>query len=530
MKVTAAAKVGLTVILVVVVILAIYKGMGWRVPGMPTKAVKGYLLHASFASVKGLNRGVDVLLNGNPVGEVDKIQNDWYGGVLVTLVIKGGQPIHEHAAFTISRDNIFGGYKVTIDEPRSGRLIRPVSNGECEIRIHSGMVEEDAPVIKAGRTIGRIKSVQPYEPRSERVLIALDEEITLTEDMAFVPHRPPGTLHRGLVVYSPLPPDAHVEGVREPGPEDLVADADRALIELTDQASQVIGEVADLIQRLEELADPEEVGRLFDTLSAEVEMIGESVQRLTKDLETLIAETGPHVTRTMENVEEVSAEARDLMEGLSEYGDPELREEIRQTVSNLAEASDSLIKVLDELQELTGDEELRESITGAIDEARATLEEARGALEEAREVIGETSETVEDARSIEATGEIALRYSPDSDFWAGDVNVEIGMEGGDWLFTAGVDDIGERERGSAQIGWWVNETTTTRIGVHRGKFGFGLDWREEAVGLFTDLYDPNDLQWDIYAGYAIQPELKVVIGVEDLLEEEELNFGLAYLF
>ena len=530
MKVTAAAKVGATVILAVIVILAIYKGMGWRIPGMPGRAVKGYKLYVSFSTVKGLNRGVDVLLNGNPVGEVDKIQNDWYGGVLVTLVIRGNQPIHEHAAFTISRENIFGSYKVTIDEQRSGRLIGPVRDGECEVRIQSGMVDVGGAVVKDGRTIGRIESVDRYEPRSDRVAMTLEPEVELAEDLVFVPYRPSGSLLRGLAVYGPLPPDSQVEGRREPGPEDLIADADKALIELTDQASHVIVEVTDLIGRLEELADPEEVGRLFDTLSAEVELIGESVERLTSELESLVAEAGPHVTQTLQNVEELSSEARDLMGGLAEYDDPELREAIREIVANLSDASDRLVDILDDLKQYTGDAGLRTEITTAVGEARTTLEEARGTLETAREAIGEASRTMDTVKRIEASGEFTLRYSPDPDRWAGDLDLQIGKEGGRLFLVGGVDDIGERERGNAQVGWRMTDTSSARLGVHRGKLGLGLDWRDEAVSLITDLYDPNDLNWDVYGGYAIQPELKVVVGVEDLLEEEELNFGLAYLF
>ena len=288
--------------------------------------------------------------------------------------------------------------------------------------------------------------------------------------------------------------------------------------------------LGDLLENIEEILSPEDIRRILDELAAEASAIAQNIVELTDRLNVLLAETQPHLIGTMENIEGVTEEAHELIEGLGMYNSPTMRKNIEQLIANLTEASDKMVDILEDIEGYSSDEVLKEDITGTIHEARLAIEQARGTLEEAEVALDDVRSGMDVLTGVEAGGEFRIRHAPDPDRWSGDVNIRIGMEQSDAYVVAGIDDIGENERLNAQIGWWIGDDSSARIGVRRGKLGLGADWHSEAVRVVSDLYDLNDLQWDVYGGYAIVPELDIIIGVEDLLDDNEMNFGLAFRF
>jgi len=530
MKVTSAAKVGFTAILVVLALVAVYRGLGWDLPLFPDRSGESYEIYVKFETVKGLRRGVDVMLNGNPIGGVEAIDNDGFGGVLVTLKISTRMNMHEHAKFVISRDSIFGSYLVSIEEPRSGIMTAPVVDGQFILKMESGAVAVGGPVVLNGEEIGRITGIEPADIRSEHVTVTLDSTVEVNDKMAFVPTPALGDVPSGITVYNRIAPGSTVPGEREPGPEDLVVAADKALLEITDQAGVLMAQLGVLLDKVSESLEPEEIRATLDALASEATIIATNISSLTVKLNALLDETQPHLIATTENVEAITENANLLVEGLTEYNDPEFRENIEELILNLNEASESLVSILDDIEEYTSDDVMREDIKAAIHEARFTIEEARGTLDAAEGAIENVSTGMNIFGGIETSAEFVLRTEPEDDRWAGDLNVKVGLEGSDTFVEAGVDDIGENDLINAQIGWWIEPEVSARVGIHRGKIGLGTEWNDSQFRIKGDLYNLNDLQWDLYGGYAIIPELGIIIGIEDLLDDDELNFGLAFWF
>jgi ABC-type transporter Mla subunit MlaD len=540
MKVTAPAKVGLTAIALVLVFVAIYHGMGWPLPWEPKQALGTYTLTVGFASVKGLDRGADVQLNGNAVGEVAGIDNDNFGGVQVSLSIKDRYKIHKNAAFTILRDSIFGGYLVSIDEARSGYMENPPSEGVATVYVRPDSVEVGGSVFKAGvddqgnkiaEEIGWIISVTPAKDKPDEVIVTLDDITQVNTDMAFLPWRPSLGELTGFIVYDVyIPGDTIAEGEREAGPEDLIATASKSLEDITSRANLIIEQVSILLNDLNEFIDPEQISTVLDTLSAEATTIARNIDQLTTQLNSLLSESQPHILGTLENVEGLTGDTRQLVADLGEYNTPELRENIDTIVTNLAEATGKLNDILLDLEKYTSDEELRLTVKDTISQAHATLIQAQDSLDSVNQIMSEMSGTVGTVGNVEAGGGFTLRYNNEAERWAEDFDFWVGAGETDAFLTVGVSDIGETDRGSAQAGFNLNDSFAARAGVHRGKMGLGIDWRSNAVRFASDLYDPNNLTWDVYGGYAVMPDLDIIIGVEDLLEEDEVNFGLTYRF
>ena len=322
MKITSAAKVGFTVIMLALVFVAIYRGMGWRLPWTKTP-IGAYSLTVGFASVKGLNRGADVQLNGNAVGEVVEIRNDGYGGVLVDLNIRTKEPIHEHARFVINRDSIFGSYLVSIEETRSGRMEGAQVGNEARVILGTGLVSEGGLVFRKGEVIGEIISIVPNgDNRSDRITLRLIGDEKLTQDMAFVPFRTASGEPGGLTVHGVLESGAVIDGHREPGPEDLVATADEALREITQQASLIIGQVSLLLEDLTAFIDPEQISHVIETLASEATLIANNIERLTLQLNYMLTESEPHIIGSLENIEGLTGDARRLLADVGEYNTP----------------------------------------------------------------------------------------------------------------------------------------------------------------------------------------------------------------
>jgi len=535
MKVTSAAKVGFTVVLVVVVLVFIYKGLGWTLP-FTTPARGNYPVYANFISVKGLNRGADVQLNGNYVGEVGDITNDGFGGVQVALLIRDGQIIHDHADFTISRDSIFGSYMVMISESRAGRMTSGISGGEFTVRVAEGSVDEGGLVVirdeETGEvvTIGQILAVDECGSLSECVRVSSPNGAVLDEDMAFVPTRFTSDGPRGFIIHNALEPRDVVSGTRDPGPEDLVATADVALRDVTGQVTIILEQFSSLLDNIEQLLGPEDFQNLFETLTDEISTISEGIVDLTGQLNAILADSRPYIEGTFENIEGMTSDAREMIAGFSEYNDPEVRKNITDLVENLSVASEQLVSILEDVEAYTSDEELREDISGSISEARAAITDARSTLDLANEAITGATDTMGTMTSIDTGADLTVRYNNDTERWASDFNFWVGMEDLPGYVTAGIDDIGETDRVNAQFGWRFDDSVSARVGARRGKLGVGIDWEAEAFRVVSDLYDPNDLSWNVYAGYAVFPQIDLMVGVEDLLEEEELNLALSFRF
>lgn len=540
MKFTAAAKVGLTAIILALVFIGIFRGMGWSMSWLSGKKAGDYFLYMQFASVKGLKPGADVQLNGNAIGEVVSLDNTEWGGVIVKVVIHKDKPIHikhgenSQTVFSISRESIFGSYMVTIDEPGSGQLLPSGSNSRAVVKMPAGKVSTGASVWKDDVDIGLLESVEKINDYVDSVTILLtDMDVELDESMAFMPYRPPGSRITGLDVYIRLEPNTPTEpvfGNREPGPEDLVKDVDIQLTQMSLSAQDVLTQVAGLLGNVSELIDKEQVQKLIDTLSTEIVTIADNIVRLTGRLDAVLAENQPYLNQTMSNVEGITGETRDLISGLQEYNTPERKAQIEAIITNLTTATETLSKVLDDVEGMTSDPQIQSDLRGTISQARATLEQAQSTLASAGQTIDQANSSVAAVGGIEANGEFTLRYAPDPERWTADLEAYLRIKRSNTYFTAGLNDIGEDQSTNAQVGWWITDDLGGRVGIHRGKIGMGVDWRSDPYDFATELYDPNNLTWDLYGGYAILPELGLVVGVEDLLGRDEVNLGLAFRF
>jgi hypothetical protein len=530
MKVTSAAKVGFTAILLALVLIGTFKGLGYKFSWFGGGNANAYKIYVNFVTVKGLNSGGDVQLNGNPVGEVGEITNDGYGGVVVELNIRTGQQIHRHAKFTIGRDSIFGGYLVTIDEALSGYLVGSENKEQAMVRVVKGSVQLGGLVIDQGERIGKISKIAPNDDRSDLVTIAMEREFEVDPTMAFVPSRAVGEQLAGLDIFEKLPDGASVDGIREPGPEDLVADVDRALLGVTKDVSSVLSQVNALIANFSGVLDKAKVQEMINTISSQAILIADNIARLSSRLDSLVAENQPHINATLQNVEQVSSDAHVLLADLQKYNSPEFRQKIEDITTNLKTATESLNLILTDLEGMTSDKETIQKIKDTINQANTTLVSAQETLDTTKKAVEKAQSKMSDLGNIDTRADFTLRVAPDPNTWSGDIDFKLGTKKGKTFLQGGVTGIGENDRVRAQIGQKLSDTTSGKLGIYKGKVSIGADFDIKDFSIGTDFYDPNEITWDIFGTWAFSPQLGIVIGVEDLLDNNQTNVGLKVRF
>jgi len=563
-KFTYAAKVGLLFVVGIFLFFMTMGILGKKIWSF--KKPKGYTITIVFENTKGLQEGYEVQYNGFWIGDVGQPQRHRFGEVEVPVhIFNNDYKIHRNAFFAISRESIFGSYILYISEGSGGILLSQdkaknivtleMPRGQtvrgAEVVYHHPSEESGGPV-GAGTLIGTVLDIvkNPDDVFSDLVTVVMlpNTGVELTSDHTFVPsHRQEirmvpattGQANESVVVgqvdvYERIKDGDTVIGFREPGPEDLVSSADT----LIKSASEAIGKVsvsltdvvANINSVLSGLGDEltgEGEGTLKSKIFAAVDKLQSgltNVETLTGNLNSILTDAKPRIDSILAEVENaagnVGAATSDVRNLLS---DPEFTQSIQDAINNLDSATQEVLNTVKEIESLVSDESFKGDIKGLVSGARDTVEKASKTLDEAQTAISAISGT-------QANGEFRFRYFPDPERFASDLDFTITPPKGRLFYRAGLDDIGETNKFNFQLGMSSGKDWAGRVGLKRGYVGAGVDYDDGRFVFHGDLYDPNDLHFDIYGGYAISKDFRVIIGFEDIYDEDLFQFGIATKF
>jgi hypothetical protein len=98
------------------------------------------------------------------------------------------------------------------------------------------------------------------------------------------------------------------------------------------------------------------------------------------------------------------------------------------------------------------------------------------------------------------------------------------------FFTVGLDEIGEDNLLNAQLGYMMGKDWDTRVGIKRSRVGFGVDYHLDRFFMNFDLYDPNKIVFDAYAGMELNQDVFIVVGGENIFEDDIFNLGVMFKF
>ena len=501
------------------------------------KKQNGYYLTFHFPSIRGLNKGAKFKINGNEVGLVEQMEISPLSGVDVLVRISDKKYfVHENAEVIITKESLLGSSYIEVTEGIGGFYDKKASEpDQFYLKIASGSILPDAQLHYVDKdtqkVIGQVLEVNPSDQGFDSVLVKqLDTSIVLNNTFAFVPRSRVEWVDNNKTtvsfvdVYPPLKEGSYFQGSREAGPEDLIAHIDAIVLQTGDQLKQlnieilnILKQVEGLLTDVEGLIDKKAIEELFDTVKTQIETIGDGIVQITSDVEAIVGENKPRIDATMQNVEATSASLRELAE------DPELKSTIKSLNERINRLADQLDKILADVEEITGDPEVKKEIKESIHSVRDTLDTTSKTVTELQQKLDKVS-------NIEFSGQVKSRFYPEPDSYYTDIDLFIRMPDDGTFYTIGVDQIGEEDLFNLQLGYDINESLSARFGMKRSKVGLGMDYHLNKFLLKSDLYNPNDIIFNLYGGYGLTEDVYLVVGGENLFDDDIFNLGVLVEF
>ena len=388
------------------------------------------------------------------------------------------------------------------------------------------------PVRMVGVKIGKVRSVEISPERKAVATLEIDQDVLIPNHYAFRVATSGLIQERFVEVvpaeYSPeaktLRDGDRVEGVLSPDLSDLMASGLEVLENLNKTSSLLRSVLADqevlagvkealtrfadsaataskLAQSVSALADearPELVGTLKQLREAAADL-----QTTTAGLHTRLDETTAFDDFNTAAREAAAAaiQAKQLLADLAEVADPETRKQLKDTISAVHDAAESLRVFAEELRKA----------------APAVPKVAK----EAESIAAYSSGLRERLKPPEIDARFDVLYSPQAgrSFSSGALDLKTTQ---DRFLRLGIDDIGEDSAANIQIGD-RQRRGVLRYGLVRSRLGFGLDYPLPGeVTVSLDVLDPNNLRADLLADIPLilgRQDLGVTAGVRDLGDE-----------
>ncbi|MFH1514128.1 MAG: MlaD family protein [bacterium] len=537
LKTSYAVKVGFVVILCAICLFFILKFLNFINIGGASR--DDYRLYFHFPSIKGLAKGAKFKINGHEVGYVEKTDISPMSGIEVSVrILNGKDLIHENAKVIITKESILGSSYIDVTEPFGGFYETEANDPDhYYIQIASGKIRQDDWIhyFHAGeeKIIGQVEKITIADSGFDRILVKkMDKTISVDKTYAFVPEEKKIwdeklKKHHILTyvdVFPPLAENSYFQGSREATPEDLIAHVDTMVLdtgmqlkELNQEMVKVLQSIQGLLDDVGGLIDKDKIEELFDSLKVQIENIGTNIENITRDLSDMVGENKTRISASMQNIEDTTASIKKLAE------DPELHDTFKNISSRIDSISIQIENILKDIEEISGDPQVKQDIKDSIHSMQSTLDTADQTVKNLQQKIDEVSD-------IEFKGQFKSRYRPDPDTYFSELDLFIHLPDQKVFYTIGLDDIGENNLLNLQLGFDIDDKIDTRFGVKRSRVGFGMDYHLNNFFIKTDLYDPNNIIFDAYAGFGLTDDVYILVGGEDLFEKDIFNLGILYEF
>jgi phospholipid/cholesterol/gamma-HCH transport system substrate-binding protein len=479
-------------------------------------------INVIFDDAYGLQRGESVQMAGVRVGQVDAIDLREDSKAIVRLGIRREREIPEGSFFRI-KSGILGNSRTVAIEPKQGN--RPLSdgatvNGDSSAPIDEALAETQN-LVKAGQDL--VASVQKLTDDPEiqeglkenlRNTVAITENLKKTtqnlprlerrvEDLIGDFKRTTQGVERITRGVELLAQDARfIAGDARKVTRNLdgtVTDGRKQLVTLLESATEATDSVAILVNSLNQTLTSDSLKTGVDKILVNGDTASKNFVVATEKLNT-IAEK---FDRMAANFEKLS-------------GDEELTKDIRTTVTNLKETSESV-----------------RNLAERVEAVRLPWEKAKPKTESLQSVPTSEKSTPEPFSNTSLI-EPGLVFDATYDTTLERLRTDVGYtlrSGQHNFYRLGLADVTESNRLNLQVGW-ANRTPMTfsyRYGIFAGKLGLGVDMRPGPVDFRLDFYDPNRFTMDARAKVYLNRSSAITAGVSGIGKENRATVGVQFL-
>jgi phospholipid/cholesterol/gamma-HCH transport system substrate-binding protein len=270
-----------------------------------------------------------------------------------------------------------------------------------------------------------------------------------------------------------------------------------------------------------------DAGELMRSSTGVVKNTGE----LVTDLRGAFGENREKVTQLLDTLNSSLKQLEGtLVETRGFLGDPQLREDLKATFTNIREATATLSKITKDVEGLTGDPEVQQNLRDTLSNLKDTVTEAGEIFKQVKSVlpgVGKTAKSVGEKIS-EAELNVDLLRTFESNRTRLDFNATI-----PWslntFYRLGFYDFGESNKFNVQAGQRLRNNLWTRYGIYASKISAGLDFGDRRRPTFSlDVFGVDRPQVDLRSNVRIAPYLDLTLGLDSITGRVDPLLGLRY--
>lgn len=278
--------------------------------------------------------------------------------------------------------------------------------------------------------------------------------------------------------------------------------------------------VAGLNERVNRLSDSLEtvVTHVDQTVIAfqdDAETVGRDLRRFSGTANRMLAKNEPHMDTIVMNLRDTSISLKKAMRAVEAIADNEqLNDDVIAAVNNLRRTSEEIQGIAADIRSVSSDPEVQQDL-------RETVVNAKQASASAARVMGRVDAISKGATSGRLVGiEAEQQWELDRGQASTNVNAYLLPEG-PYGAKVGVDSIGQDNLVNLQAmrNW---DKFRLRAGLVRSQFGLGADARlfNKKLELNLDAYDTSDPQVDLLGKYVFGKDFYVQGGYRNLFNNK----------
>jgi len=436
-------------------------------------------------------------------------------------------------------------------------LVRKPTDTYFAIMEDIGSIDPGSAITLSGVGIGSVDSVKLLGPNQVQLKLAIDEgtyipkdvrigssssllslseeKIKLVSDLGAKAGRLPvgGTIYlkKGSLLSSVLP-----EGEETFRELNLTLKATRELLSdpalkagLTDLMSGTKETLASLDTVLVETRGM--IAENRGTLRSVVVNAAAAVSDMRNGIKAVMAQVEEadlpeNIRKIMASLERTSAQAEGLVAEMNAFvTDPAMRTALSNTVANMEELSARGVDIAENTKAMTEDGKV--ITTKAIelaDQAQEIATEAKGLLEKLSGFLGVLPTGGTKLSRPELTLETGRNF--DVDRFSTNAFIDYPLNPTASIF-AGIYDATETNRLTVQYAQNFRNDARLRYGVYASKPGIGVDFNPTPrVNITGDLFDPNDLTFNVRARYLISNGVYGWLGVNRMFDGNQALIGV----
>jgi len=306
----------------------------------------------------------------------------------------------------------------------------------------------------------------------------------------------------------------------------LIGEDEAGMDTLLTGLNQVVGQAQGLLDNMNKvLGNPKFQGSIIQ-MTANMRDATAHMSGLMAALEATMQQNQGNISSMLSNLNAMSASldrtvnaAEAVMTNIETVGaDPQTAENLRLTLSNIADASGRIQHLAANLDNSLGDPETAKELTETVKHAKNVSVRAKNLMDK--------------IDNIKVQPSVDVLYSGSAGDWTTDANLDFST-GGNAFMRMGFEDIGDGNNFNAQLGTRFGKHLGARAGVIAGDPGLALDAYAGRFKFGAEAYDFDDTQLRLTGQYDLTGGGTYLMGRWDDLRDHHdrrAYFGLRQEF